>query len=366
MQVTEIIDDLVDASKNLGVSTSAGKSSAKAVSKATTTAQFPASRSSGYDSVADDFRVTDLYKNGLLFTAYDYKSRSTTDLRSMRKAIQTKYTLNGAKKLLNSLMSTKNGSLSGFSSDSDILKNPVANILMPRSKSDVESTSHRFNDVGDSLITRGQGTATGVLSNIASTSVFGALESITQGALSDHGEQIYNTARSMYAGPDNRTKTFVWDLTPRTVEDLTEILRIYELFNYYSYGITGTSEFAKEIKDSIDDWYKKTFINPMSAEGADTSNTLMEGITSFLTNVIVVSNPTVWFIRNFGNSTSFDKYKEVFGPCQIQSIRFDKSPDGHFNGLSIAPNLPSSFLLEVTFREILTLNRDSVYGREVI
>lgn len=361
----DVIDDFVADAKNVGVSIAAGKSAETAKTKATSMAQFPSNRSNGYDNVADDFRVSELYKNGLLFTAYDYKSRTTVDLRTMRSAMQKKIT-GSTTNLVNSLMSIRRGTPSNLSTDMDILKNPVANILMPRSKSDVDNTSHRFNDVGDSLISRGQGTATGVLSNIASTSVFGAIEAITQGAMSDHGEQIYNTARSMYAGPDNRTKIFTWDLTPRTVEDLTEILRIYELFNYYSYGITGTSQFAKEIKDSIDDWYKKTFINPMSAEGADTSNTLMEGITSFLTNVIVVSNPTVWFIRNFGNNTSFDKYKDVFGPCQIQNIRFDKSPDGNANGLAIAPNLPSSFVLEITFREILTLNRDSVYGREII
>ncbi|HBU6287460.1 TPA: baseplate tail-tube junction protein, partial [Escherichia coli] len=35
---------------------------------------------------------------------------------------------------------------------------------------------------------------------------------------------------------------------------------------------------------------------------------------------------------------------------------------GNFNGLAIAPNLPSTFTLEITMREIITLNRASLYA----
>ena len=76
----------------------------------------------------------------------------------------------------------------------------------------------------------------------------------------------------------------------------------------------------------------------------------------------MVTNPTVWFVRNFGTTSKFDGRTEVFGPCQIQSIRFDKTPNGNFNGLAVAPNMPSTFTLEITMREILTLNRASLYA----
>ncbi|CAH1068985.1 Tail-tube assembly protein [Acinetobacter phage MD-2021a] len=92
----------------------------------------------------------------------------------------------------------------------------------------------------------------------------------------------------------------------------------------------------------------------------------MESVTSFLSNVITVSNPTVWFIQNFGTQSKYDGLADIFGPAQIQSIRFDKAPDGNFNGLAIAPNMPSTFVLEVTFREILTQNRASIYGEDVL
>ena len=110
---------------------------------------------------------------------------------------------------------------------------------------------------------------------------------------------------------------------------------------------------------------KNTFINKITDDGKE-HKTVMESVTSFLSNVIVVSNPTIWFIQNFGTLTQFDQTADLFGPAQIQSIRFDKSPDGNFSGLAIAPNLPSTFILEITFREILTLNRGSLYGRDIL
>lgn len=343
--------DVKDLNKAIPVNISAGESkkSIQPQQQQTIVCQYPAERASGNDAT-QDLRVHDLYKNGLLFTAYNYDSRTTGDMRNLRAEQNKSMTFNPIKSLTN------------FGRNTTLDKNSVANILLPRSKSDVDSTSHKFNDVGDSLISRGGGTATGVLSNIASTAVFGALESMTQGLMADNGEQIYNTARSMYAGADNRTKVFTWDLTPRTVQDLIQIIKIYEVFNYYSYGETGNSNFAKNLKSQIDDWYKTTFIDRLTPDDADKSGTMMENITAFLSNVIVVSNPTVWFIKNFGKTSSFDGKPDVFGPCQIQSIRFDKSPNGHFNGLAIAPNMPSSFVLEITFREILTLNRGSLYA----
>lgn len=339
--------DTVTKLINGGEKTSAGQSSTSSKRRTTVQAQYPAERASGNDATGN-LRVNDLYKNGLLFTAYDLSSRTTGSMASMRGEQQRA----DAMSIINSV--SGNGA--------KIDKTPIANILLPRSKSDVDSTSHKFNDVGDSLLSRGNNSATGVLSNVASTAVFGALDSMTQGLMADHNEQIYNTARSMYAGADNRTKVFTWDLTPRSVADLLSIIQIYEYFNYFSYGETGTSSYAKELKGQIDEWYKNTFLAPMTPDGADLSNNVMENVTSFLTNVIVVTNPTIWFIRNFGKTSKFDGRQDIFGPAQISSIRFDKTPNGQFNGLSIAPNLPSTFTLEITFREILTLNRASLYA----
>lgn len=350
ISVTELATDSLNLTKG-GESVSAGQSSATSTRKSTIVAQYPSERSSGNDA-STDLRVTDLYKNGLLFTAYDMSSRTSPDLRRDRRT-----------ELSTSLSSLTNGLIGN--SNSTVNKTPLANILLPRSKSDVETSSHRFNDVGDSLMTRGNNSATGVLSNLASTAVFGALDSITQGLMADHNEQIYNTARSMYAGADNRTKIFTWDLTPRSVADLIAIIQIYEYFNYFSYGETGNSSYAKELKSQIDTWYKDTFLAPLTPEGSDRSGTAMEAITSFLSNVIVVTNPTIWYIRNFGKTSKFDGKQELFGPCQIQSIRFDKTPNGNFNGLAIAPNMPSTFTLELTFREILTLDRSTLYAEGI-
>ncbi|QQG32099.1 baseplate tail tube cap [Citrobacter phage CkP1] len=348
MIVREMTESSGLDSLNNGIKTSAGQSSQTNRIKSTITAQYPSERSAGNDTTGN-LRVHDLYRNGLLFTAYDMNSRTTGDLRNMR--------LGEMRRTSSDVVKSTTGK-----TNNQVDKIPVVNILLPRSKSDVESTSHRFNDVGDSLISRGGGTATGVLSNVASTAVFGGLESITQGLMADNNEQIYNTARSMYGGADNRTKVFTWDLTPRSVADLISIIEIYEYFNYYSYGETGTSTYAKEVKSQLDEWYKSTFLDTLTPDAANKNDTVFEKITSFLSNVIVVTNPTVWFVRNFGTTSKFDGRTEVFGPCQIQSIRFDKTPNGNFNGLAVAPNMPSTFTLEITMREILTLNRASLYA----
>lgn len=343
---------------------SAGQSAQAQEKKTKTlTAQYPAERASGIDNI-DSVEVNQLYENGLLFTAYEYTSRTNIELRAIRKREQNKVkkAIQSAQKILSAVKSVNSSEQTSKTS-----KAPVANLLLPRSKNDVDNTTHKFNDIGDSIITRGEGTATGALSNMASTAVFGALESVTQGVMADYGEQIYNASRSMYAGPEHRVKSYTWEFTPRTPEDLNQILKIYEIFNFFSYGTTGKSAFAKQIKSTIDEWYKKTFIKPINdTMGASIDNSTVESVTSFLTNVITITNPTVWFIQNFGTQSKYDGLADIFGPAQIQSIRFDKAPDGEFRGLSIAPNMPSTFILEVTFREILTLSRASIYGEDVL
>ena len=358
--VKEITTDLI---KKSGEKISAGQSAKSEVVTKTYTAQFPTGRASGNDTTGD-FQVTDLYKNGLLFTAYNMSSRDSGSLRSMRSNYSSSSSsiLRTARNTISSTVSKLSNGLISNNNSGTISKAPIANILLPRSKSDVDTSTHRFNDVQESLISRGGGTATGVLSNIASTAVFGALESITQGIMADNNEQIYTTARSMYGGAENRTKVFTWDLTPRSTEDLMAIINIYQYFNYFSYGETGKSQYAAEIKGYLDDWYRSTLIEPLSPEDAAKNKTLFEKMTASLTNVLVVSNPTVWMVKNFGATSKFDGKTEIFGPCQIQSIRFDKTPNGNFNGLAIAPNLPSTFTLEITMREIITLNRASLYA----
>ncbi|QPI13918.1 baseplate subunit [Serratia phage 4S] len=333
-----------------GNPTSAGKSAALPVKK-TNIAQFPAERAAANDAGAD-LRVHDLYKNGLLFTAYDYSARTTDSLRSFRTSKNTNRLIdwNPISNMLN------------FGGNAAFDQDAIANILLPRSISDVETISHKFNDAGESLLSRGGNTAGGVLSNIASTAVFGAIESVTQGLMADKGEQIYNSARSMYAGPNNRTKIFTWNLTPRNVYDLIEIMKIYNMFSYYSYGEVGKSKFAKSLKTDIDDGYRDVLQKYFAKDDMKVKTGAMEAVTEFLTNVITVSNPTIWTVRNFGKTSEFDGQTDIFGPCQIENIRFDKTSNGHFNGLAVAPNMPSTFVLEITMREILTLNRNTLYS----
>lgn len=348
----QILDEAKTTLKN-GVKTSAGFTEKKA--DTTLTAQFPSERASGNDT--SGIYINDLYNNGLLFTAYDYKERVTDSLRSFRNKGNSIAGFGSSITSSGNIEYTTNRNV-GFD------RTAVANILLPRSQSDVDSVSHKFNDVGESLVTRGGGTISGALSAMASTAVFGGLESLTGGYLADKNEQIYNTARSMYAGADPRTKNYVWHLTPRSIEDLRNILIIYETFVELSYGSSGISSTAKQLKAEVDAWYKNTILAKTVPDGADTSNTVFEGITDFLTNVTTVSNPTVWMISNFGKRSAYEGRSDIFGPAQITNVRLDKSPDGKFNGLAISPNLPSTFVLEVSFREILTLSRGTIFGSQ--
>ncbi|QLA10597.1 baseplate tail tube cap [Shewanella phage Thanatos-2] len=282
------------------------------------------------------------YKSFLIFTAYDFDKRDSGSLRTFRQ-VQLAEQDKNAKPALNTSV--------------------IANLQLPMSKSDVDSTNHKFNDVGDSLITRGGGTATGVLSNVASTAVFSMVESLTQGVMADNNEQMYTASRSLYGGAEHRTKVFTWDITPRSQKDLEHIIAIYETMQLLSYGRVGQSQYTENTKKILESGYKDMLKN-VTPDGADLSNTLFSKGADFLKNVIVVSNPTVWFVRAITTLPSNNKFnKDVFGPCQIQSIRFDKTPNGQFNGLEDAPAMSSSFVLEITMREILALNRESIqYG----
>lgn len=345
--MANILSELKSAIEKKGSSIAAGSTSGlQNALSGTIQLQFPSARADGNDGNTSELTVTDLYKNGLLFTAYDYSSRTSPALTSFRKSQLTLSTVN-------STASTVSGT-----------NKPVANILLPRSRVDVDNISHKFNDVGESVLTKGNNTISGAISNVASTAVFGMLDSITSGIMADHNEQIYTTARSMYAGPENRTKTYRWVLTPRTIQDLVSIIKIHKTFSYYSYGAVGNSQYAKQIKNEIDSAYNKV-LDQFKDDKSQKYTSIMSDVTSFLTNVIVVANPTIWVVKNFGNSTSFDQQEDVFGPCQIQSISFDKAPDGEFNGLSVAPNMASSYVLEITMREILTLSRSSLYSNGV-
>lgn len=305
-------------------------------------AQYPSSRSESLDS--GSIELNSLYQNGLIFTAFELESRTTKSLRDFRK--RNNHAENPT---------FNKGDTYSFNKESR------ANILMPRSQTDIDTISHKFSDIEDSMMGKAESIGANVLSNIASTAVFGLVDSATKGIFADRGEQLHTTARSMYQGAENRVKVFSWQLTPRTVHDLIEILKIYDIFSTLSYGDIGKSSFVGEIKKSIDDFYTKTILSPTGLEDQK-DRSIITNITSFLSNVITVSNPTVWTIKNFGKGSKFDYREDIFGPAQISNIRFDKSSDGKFRGLSVAPNLPNTFLLEVTFREVIALDRRNFMG----
>lgn len=345
MKVREItpeptfIDKITDALGFSGDKTKGSNAKKDEPTPASTILQYPAQRSAGR-SGPNDY----LYQNGLLFMAYDLSKRSSSNIKSFR----------------NSKKSQIVGKL-----DAGVLKSTKATILMPRSISEVDAVSHKLGDVKDSVIgkaSRGGGGAGSAISNIMSDALWKMIDNTVGGAVfADNAEQMYTATRATYQGAEKRTKVFSWNLVPKNVDDLKQIHAIYKMFLSYSYGSVGNSAYVEETTRAFHKAYVGLLAGDEAANKSSMDDTLVGNALSFLSNVNVVSNPTVWMVKNFyanDNESKID-LDDFFGPAQIQSIRFDKTPDGHFNGLANFPNISGSYILEVTMQEIVALDNSS-------
>ena len=112
--------------KSFGNSTAAG-SAVENSKTGVVTAQYPAERSAGNDTGITS--TNDLYENGLIFKAYNYESRSTTDLTSQRKQQQS-----GIDSSLASIITSAKKSIGRDQTNSDkVNKSLVCIFLLPRS-----------------------------------------------------------------------------------------------------------------------------------------------------------------------------------------------------------------------------------------
>lgn len=303
-----------------------------------TVLQYPAQRAAAKDAVSHV--LTDLYKNGLLFTAYDYTKRASGELKSFRVS---------KKRVTGSIQS-------------DAIKNTVTTILMPRSLSDVDQVSQKYADVKDNLALEAfkNGGAEGAISQVASQMVGSAIESVVGGFFANHAEQMYTATRATYQGADKRSKVFTWNLVPKNNDDLIAINLIAKVFKTLSYGKISNSKKLKEEVAAFKEAYAAALRGNRKSE--EEVETLLGKAADFVTNLQTISNPTVWMVQNFYATTeeaNIDN-EDIFGPACITGIRFDKAPDGHFNGLAKYPNISGSYVLEVTMQEIIPLDRGSL------
>ena len=88
MLVKEIATPETNLIERIGTFVAAGKSSREEESKTKIfEAQYPDGRAAATDNT-EDARIQDLYSNGLLFTAVEYKGRTSPEMTDMRGQVQ--------------------------------------------------------------------------------------------------------------------------------------------------------------------------------------------------------------------------------------------------------------------------------------
>lgn len=307
------------------------------------TLTYPANRVKLYEQLAYDQMLDSMYKDNTIFTAYDMTSRRRSDLHGQ-------------------LVGNK---LFGGMDNFGVNPKSVANIMMPRSESDIDEHNHEFVTAEASLMSRGAGTIGGAVGSGIATMASEIVENVTKGYFSDRGEAIGTPTRATYKGADHRTKTYSWRLTPRNPDDLFALLSILRVFALTSYGYGSNSRDVEstleDIAYSLRDFHKGGY----KADGSRMFNT--DGVNITLADIIesfkyikVMSNPTLWYIRNYNHNSLGQIDTSIFGPANIVNMKINKTPNGQFQGLSMFPNLSAHYDVEITFREALSHTRDTV------
>lgn len=328
-----------------GIATAAGQ--VTGVNRYAATLSFPADRSAAY---SNNILSAPLYPNGLYFTAVNVSDQKVSSLASYRRGQQLQGTFR-----------QRDGLLLGRSSEQT-----VASILMPMSDVDTDTLAHNLNTTTQSRLDKGNGDFANIISNLLSDAVAGVSEKITGGALADSGEAIYNAARNSYGGAQLRSKTFSWTLTPKNVKDLKAVIDIIETFQYQSLGmVKESSDTVKKQLQSIADTIgqaanvgKDLAEDKLSLKKTEKYQPIIADAVNFLSNSQVIKSPPLWFIRSYSIADGeFNIGRGIFGPALIESISVNRAKDGKFLGLAEAPNHSQTVVLDITFREVIAMNR---------
>lgn len=318
--------------KDLGIVAGAGPSSSQG-RNTPVTLMYPRERGSAR---GDTLVSSAKYQNGYIFSGMNQTDKRYSTLVSSRK------------------LKNREVQMASVSEN-------VCTIMMPMSNADVSVDSHNFNATKMSKVDRAGGDIMGFVSNALSDIVGSITENVTGGYLADNDEQLYQIGRNSYGGANIRSRTFTWDLTPTNARDYQELMMIIRAFRHFSYGrLSKNSATLKEGGDMLSGGFQSAQNMMTDGIGQERQQqVLIPKITDGLSNAMVVSNPTIWYIKKYGTVGSVTD-TNLFGPCQIENITVDAAPDGQFNGLAIAPGLSTSYRISITFRELITLTQDSL------
>lgn len=337
----KILDELIPSFseiKNKGIPSKGSMDKISKFRSGPLLAQFPAERASGIDNA---YNSSSLYTNGMLFTAYHFEQGAKESLRSLRTGVQN-----------SSRVDTLNATQAN---DASLL----CKILLPRSITDVENNSHRYQDATDSVVAKG-------ISRVASNMVWGMLDSATGGIMADYRAALDVGTKAAFQGSDKRIKSYINTFVIESRSDLVEFSKIYFLFTALGYGTTGSPAKFKDAIGMVKDLYESAVQTVASSIGADstpiaTGDTFGSAIVDFLTNVEVISAPPVWFIRDFTVNTAKGLPHSTFGPAGITSARFNRTLDSIVNTLREYPNVPIAVEMEIQFMELIDMRQDSIF-----
>lgn len=349
-----------DIIKKLGQSTGAGQSSNGFAtgSSVSTQLSYPPMRSAGFSSVTS---LTPEYPNGLIFTASNQTDFSVTGLQSSRQTFRNQSSgllsqLNsGAASSIKNSLSSVTSAVTG-KTGAQVSNNRVATILMPPSSENKDRSQHKFNGTQQSRVDRAGGSLSNFISNAMSDVVASTIDSATGGWYADKGEQLYSAARSSFAGSEPRNRTYVWETTPETPQELQAFLNIWATFNALGYGTVHNSvaseQIASEIKQGVN-----SIVDAASGNKGQQA-TIIPAILDFVKNAQVISNPIIWYVKSYKvMGSDIQNTQTLFGPAVIESVELDQAVDGVFRGTNIAPNVGATLKLTVTMREVIALTR---------
>ncbi|CAM0068467.1 baseplate tail tube cap [Vibrio phage F86] len=152
-----------------------------------------------------------------------------------------------------------------------------------------------------------------------------------------------NVTVSAYKGTAQRTQTVVYIFHPKSLAELKEVGNIIKTF--YSLSLP--------VKTSMD----SDFV------GADALGSA--GSAGFGKYATMLKTPPVWMIEEVTDSSA-PRYtpRFVFGPAGITNVKLNRTPDQYWRTFRGTSGDSSGIELEITFTELIPLDRD-MYNRDI-
>ncbi|MEZ9366295.1 baseplate tail-tube junction protein [Vibrio sp. 10N.286.49.E11] len=152
-----------------------------------------------------------------------------------------------------------------------------------------------------------------------------------------------NATVSAYKGTAQRQQTLTYVFHPKSLDELKTVGSIIKTFYSLSLPVKGKIQDGLVNRDSLTADFQK---------GLDKYATLLK-------------TPPVWFIEEVSDSNA-ERYtpRFIFGPAGITSVKLNRTPDQYWRTFRGTAGDPSGIELELTFTELIPLDR-AMYNRDM-